>query len=56
MWRISRPSLNRKNKYPANRIHVPRQLTRPKLITANISPREHGFVSQNANINPCKHL
>ncbi len=43
--RISRPSLNRKNKYPANIIHVPRQLTRPKL-TANINPREHGFVSK----------
>ncbi len=45
IWQISRPSLNRKNKYPANIIHVPRQLTRPKL-TANINSREHGFVSK----------
>ena len=43
IWRISWPSLNHKNKYPANIIHVPRQLTRPEL-TANINPRKHGFV------------
>ena len=54
MWRISQPSLNRKNKYPANIIHVPRQLTRPKL-TANINPREHGFCLKNASINPREH-
>ncbi len=50
-------TLTRKNKYPANIIHVPRQvrqLTRPKL-TANINAREHGFVSKNANINPREH-
>ncbi len=49
IWRISQPSLNRKNKYPANVIHV--QLTRPKL-TANINPCEHVFSLKNANINP----
>ena len=45
IWRISWPSLNRKNKYPTNIIHVPRQPTRPELI-ANINPREHSFVSK----------
>ncbi len=54
IWRISRPSLNHKNKYPANLIHVPKQLTRPKL-TANINPRENGFCLKNANINPREH-
>ncbi len=51
IWRISRPSLNRKNKYPANIIHVPRQLTRPKLTTS-INPREHGFVSKTQTLIP----
>ncbi len=51
IWRISRPSLNRKNKNPANIIHVPRQLTSPKL-TANINPREHGFVSKTQTLIP----
>ncbi len=51
IWRISRPSLNRKNKYPTNIIHVPRQLTRPKL-TANINPCEHGFVSKTQTLIP----
>ncbi len=49
--RISRPSLSRKNKYPANIIHVPRQLTRPK-VTTNINPREHGFVSKTQTLIP----
>ena len=43
IWRISRPSLTCKNKYPANIVHVPRQLTRPKL-TANINPSEHEWI------------
>ncbi len=41
----------RKNKYPANIIHVPRQLTRPKL-TPNINPRQHGFVSKTETLIP----
>ncbi len=49
--RISWPSSNRKNKYPANIIHIPRQLTRPWL-TANINPREHGFVSKTQRLIP----
>ena len=51
IWRILRPSLNRKNKYPANIIHVPRQLTRPKL-TANINPHEHVFISKMQTLIP----
>ena len=42
---------NLKNKYPANIIHVPRQLTRPKL-TANVYPRKHGFVSKMQTLIP----
>ena len=52
IWRISRPSLNGKNKYHANIFHVPRYLTRPEL-TANINPREHAdFVSKTQTLIP----
>ena len=35
----------------ANIIHVPGKLTRPEL-TANMNPREHGFVSESRTLIP----
>ncbi len=45
--------LGNEYKYPANIIiHVPRQQTRPTKLTANINPREHGFVSKTQTLLP----